>query len=155
MTVTIVNQACREEAHCSDTRVYAYTYHGVLPGDVLYTNVATGTWNVSKFERLLIEDFNRFTAIEALLDETIAKYVSEQVETDPKVIAALTPERLEYPLYGVWFPDTDTGDLTVMIIDGHHRLMRLWADKVTVVKAIMLKYEYNDLIRVKRTKEPI
>lgn len=155
--IVVINRACREEAKSEDTALYRYTYHDCEPGDVLFTNAVTGTWNVTRFEQLFMEHQDWFTAITVQLDEVVANYVASMIETDPTHIKALSPERLEFPLYGLWMPDPDHGPdaLTVMVIDGHHRLLRLWQDGVREARVIILKVERNDLVRVQRSKEAL
>lgn len=101
--------------------------------DQLFTSEHGGTYNASLFYRLYESFPEHFTRIVLPLDQDLFDYIVRNIEIDRDHMLSLSAEAASEPLRVVTLNDP----VPNYIIDGHHRLVRLYLEGFRRIYAII------------------
>lgn len=104
--------------------IYRIDRRGILPGDQLFTTSLGGSYNASLFKRLWESFPEHFNIRTAPLSDSLFEYIVRNIEINKQHMLALTAEQLIEPVRVVTLNDAEP----FYIIDGHHRIVRLYLE---------------------------
>lgn len=97
---------------------------GFEHGDQIFTSDRGGSYNASLFGRLIDLMPEHFRPITAPISDTLFEYIVGNIQIDVKHAAKMSDEDLIRPVYIITLNDPDP----YLLIDGHHRIVRLYAE---------------------------
>lgn len=119
------------------------------PTDEVFSNANYGAFNVTKYLELFFQKPMRFSRRTFDITPELIGYVSGFIHLDQATLDNMTPERLNEP---VCFAELSDG--TLLLIDGHHRLMKRHQLKLTTVRGYVMPRRMLSKIQVEHVKVP-
>lgn len=108
----------------TEEEFYRIERRGFEVGDQIFTTDRGGSYNASLFKRLLESFPEHFKLGRGPLDKELFDYIVANIEINEQHMRSLTEEQLVEPISVVTLND----DTPNYIIDGHHRLVRLYLE---------------------------
>lgn len=117
---------------------------GTLDSDETFSSEHFGTFNVTALRRAILAGKVPAIPVMAVIDEKLMDSL-KGVDTNEARIAALTPEDLLEPILLVTNVGNTEHDL---ILDGHHRVKRLWRDGQRSVRVVAVGPKVGEAFRI-------
>lgn len=133
-----------------ETRMYRVTMTNLREGDEVFQNAVHGAFNVSLMQELVETSPEKFKMMHLDLVQEHMDYVLGFIGLNQAVISSMTPQRRDEPVLGVWLED----ESPLLLIDGHHRIVRRWRDGLRDVWVKICPTEMIPQIKIEILKEP-
>jgi hypothetical protein len=105
-----------------------------LPDDQIFVSENHGMFNASKMQRMYDASPRNFELRRVPIDATLLEYIFEFVTINRQVVLSMSTARRDEPVLVVTLIDKSP----LLLIDGHHRIVRRHADGLDFVDAIIM-----------------
>lgn len=107
---------------------------GAQPMDQIFVSEHHGYFNAGKMLRMFMSRPGNMGLLELPMDPSLIDYIKEFVEVDQPLIDNMSIARRDEPILGVELADANP----LLIIDGHHRIMRRHQDGLKTVQVLIM-----------------
>lgn len=116
--------------------------------DQVFISTGHGCFNAGKMMRMFMSKPMNFGVLELPITTELITYVQSFIEIDDETLAGMEPKRVDEPILGVELRDVNP----LLIIDGHHRIVKRWNLGLRTVKVIIMPAHKVHMIHTPHVK---